>query len=484
MTFSSLILIFVSLFAKNLSIELSIERIKELDKMIEKQTKKLNLHTFGIIVTNKTSKMYEKIFGENHKINVNSPFIIGSVSKSFTALAILKLNISLNKTLDQFDLGKYIDKKDAKKITVSDLLAHISGMEKMGPHIIYERGTYHYSNYDYGLLGKIIELTCGKSYQDCMKELIFDPLEMTNTKAKYHEDIIESYDNFLGFRTKYTGLKSEIGDGFIIPAGYISSTIEDMGKYLRLYLNLDKGFEYYINKMVEPKSKIKYNKDYGFGMEIRQQKNTVIYEHSGGSFSFLCQLSIYPSEDFGIYVFTNTVDYFSISILENFIKDIENFLILDYYEGIDSSFILPVHFYLDTLYLIIISIPLTYLIIVIVRKIKKKEYLWFKGIKGKIIFGVDILILIILPLTIIIIIYTYSPDLTTTFKMFRDWLFVLFTSCSALFLTFIIKLVYIFLFNRFFKNLKASKSENIELVSNSKVEAMNLDNLDDNDNEY
>ena len=96
----------------------------------------------------------------------------------------------------------------------------------------------------------------------------------------------------------------------------------------------------------------------------------------------------------------------------------------------------------------------------------------------------DILILIILPLTIIIIIYTYSPDLTTTFKMFRDWLFVLFTSCSALFLTFIIKLVYIFLFNRFFKNLKASKSENIELVSNSKVEAMNLDNLDDNDNEY
>jgi hypothetical protein len=306
---------------------------------------------------------------------------------------------------------------------------------------------------------------------------------MTNTKAKYREDIIESYDNFLGFRAKYTGLKSEIGDGFMIPAGYISSTIEDMGKYLRLYLNKDKGFGYSIGKMIEPISNLEYNKDYGFGIEIRKQKNTVIYEHSGGSFSFLCQLSIFPEEDFGIYVLTNTADYFSISILENFIKDIENFLVLDYYAGIDSSFILPVHFFLDTLYLLIISIPLTYLIIVIVRKVKKKEYLWFKGIKGKIIFGVDILILIILPLAIIIFIYTYSPDLTTTFKMFREWLFVLFTSCSALFLTFIIKLVYIFLFNKFFKKLKASKTENIELVSNSKVEPMNIDNLDDNDND-
>ena len=68
-----------------------------------------------------------------------------------------------------------------------------------------------------------------------MKEKIFDLLKMENTNAKYHSNIIDSYDNFFGFCTKYTSIKSEIGDGFEVPAGYISSSIEDMGKYLRYY---------------------------------------------------------------------------------------------------------------------------------------------------------------------------------------------------------------------------------------------------------
>ena len=58
---------------------------------------------------------------------------------------------------------------------------------------------------------------------------------MNNTNAKYHEDIIDSYDNFMGFRTKYTSLETEIRDGFVTPAGYISTTILDMGRYLRLF---------------------------------------------------------------------------------------------------------------------------------------------------------------------------------------------------------------------------------------------------------
>ena len=43
-----------------------------------------------------------------------------------------------------------------------------------------------------------------------MKETIFNLLNMTNYNAIYKKDIVVSYDNFFGFNTKYTGLKSEI----------------------------------------------------------------------------------------------------------------------------------------------------------------------------------------------------------------------------------------------------------------------------------
>lgn len=96
----------------------------------------------------------------------------------------------------------------------------------------------------------------GGSYQDFIKKEIFEPLKMNNTNAIYNKEIIDSYDNFLGFRTKYKGLESEIGDGFYIPAGYISSSIDDMGNYLQYYLDPKNK---YISKMVKGTIEAGYN---------------------------------------------------------------------------------------------------------------------------------------------------------------------------------------------------------------------------------
>ena len=122
-----------------------------------------------------------------------------------------------------------------------------------------------------------------------MKELSFDPLKMINTNAKYHEDIVENNDNFLGFRTKYIGFKSEMGNGFYVPAGYISTTIEDIGNYVRLYLNkdLEDNKQYHINQMIEKKVEVEYNCYYGFGIIIETRNNQKVYDHNGASNSFL-----------------------------------------------------------------------------------------------------------------------------------------------------------------------------------------------------
>ena len=466
---SFIIIIFFILLISNSAYDLSEEKIAKLDEIIESQRKLAKLHTFGIIVTNKNKTIHAKIYGEDNKVNNNTPFIIGSLSKSFAALAVLKLKIDINSTLDKFNLKEYIDEEHAKKTTVGQLLNHTSGLDRNSRQFVYEQGVYSYSNYGYGLIGKIIESKCEKNYHDCMKDLIFNPLGMNNTNAKYHEDIIDSYDNFLGFRTKYTSLESEIGDGFNIPFGYISTTILDMGRYLRLFLNNEseeyKDYKEYVEQMIKKTIKTDDNSYYGMGLFITKKNNQNLMWHSGMTNSFISWLYIYPDLELGIFVVTNTNDIICSQPTFDLFNNIEKFLVLDYYEGISDGLFFFVHFTYDTIFLIIISIPLTYLIITIIRKKRKKEYTWFKGIKGKIIFSIELFILIIAPLIIIIILYTADPFISFIFTNVRDAKFVLFMSCSVLFLTFIIKLIYVFVFDKYLKSL-GTISSNDEALNN------------------
>ena len=199
MDYFTFIFLLISLFNFSLSYELSEERIKKLDEILNSQMKAAKLKTVGFIITNSTHTIFQKIYGDTEKVNTKTPFILGSVSKSFTALALLKLNIPLNQTLDKFDLKDYIKDEIAKEITISELLNHTSGLASFSPNRVYEKGYFNYSNYGFALLGKIIEKKSGKNYNDYMNETIFKPLEMVNSHTKYNEDIVGSYDNFLGF---------------------------------------------------------------------------------------------------------------------------------------------------------------------------------------------------------------------------------------------------------------------------------------------
>ena len=92
----------ISLFSFNTAFNITEERLKDLDKMISSQIISAKLPTFGIIITNKTSTIFQNIYGENNEVTEKTPFIIGSVSKSFTALGVLKSGEDLNKKIRKF----------------------------------------------------------------------------------------------------------------------------------------------------------------------------------------------------------------------------------------------------------------------------------------------------------------------------------------------------------------------------------------------
>ena len=466
MNYFIFLIFLISLFINSINYELSQDRIKKLDEIINSLMKLAKLKTVGFIITNSTNTIYQNIYGEIDKVTTKSPFILGSVSKSFTALGLLNLNISLNQTLNNYDLNDYINEKDAKDITISELLNHSSGLDSFSSHRIYNKGYFNYSNYGFALLGKIIEKESNKKYEDYMSETIFKPLKMINTHASYHPDIIDSYDFFLGFRTKYRNIESEIGDGFYVPAGFISSSVEDMGNYLRFYLNKSEENQKYVKQMTEGNFSIGYNINYGMGMVIQKKNGQTIYHHNGDTNSFSSKLVIYPELDIGFFIVTNTRDSLCLGPREEFFEAIENYLILDSFDGFDNSSFFFNHFTYDIIFLFIIAIPLTYLIITIIRKIKLKKYSWFIGIKGKIIFGFDIFILVIAPIVFIIIFYTVNPTIKMAIDMIRDLKFIIFAPSSILFFIFLIKLGYFFAYNKLFNKYD---------LSNRNIENMDLD---------
>ena len=466
MNYFIFLIFLISLFINSINYELSQDRIKKLDEIINSLMKLAKLKTVGFIITNSNKTIYQNIYGEIDKVTTKSPFILGSVSKSFTALGLLNLNISLNQTLNNYDLNDYINEKDAKDITISELLNHSSGLDSFSSHRIYNKGYFNYSNYGFALLGKIIEKESNKKYEDYMSETIFKPLKMINTHASYHPDIIDSYDFFLGFRTKYRNIESEIGDGFYVPAGFISSSVEDMGNYLRFYLNKSEENQKYVKQMTEGNFSVGYNINYGMGMVIQKKNGQTIYHHNGDTNSFSSKLVIYPELDIGFFLVTNTRDSLCLGPREEFFEAIENYLILDSFDSLDNSSFFFNHFTYDIIFLFIIAIPLTYLIITIIRKIKLKKYSWFIGIKGKIIFGFDLFILVIAPIVFIIIFYTVNPTIKMAIDMIRDLKFIIFAPSSILFFIFLIKLGYFVAYNKLFNKYD---------LSNRNIENMDLD---------
>lgn len=194
--------------------------------------------------------------------DARSLFQIGSMTKSFTGLGILKLvnegKISLDADISNL-LGGFTAYYQGRKvrITVEDLLRHTSGFTNSerdypsakpemtltewvdsfsGRELQFEPGThYAYANANYNLLGSIIERVSGKSYKEYMETGILRPLQLNDVWVgvpSSEATICEGTRLGYGMAFDYT---TAISEGRI-PAGYFYASCEDMCRYLMIQL--------------------------------------------------------------------------------------------------------------------------------------------------------------------------------------------------------------------------------------------------------
>ena len=266
----------------------------------------------AILVAKKGVVIFEKYHGfgnfqKRDTLNEHSAFHLASVSKTFTAMATLKLAEQGKLKLDQ-DIKTYFPTIPYNGITIQMLLSHRSGlpnylyyMQKLGwniktystnvdvlnylvtykPALTHIPGThFSYCNTNYALLGLIIEKASGTSYSQYLQQSFFTPLQMNDTYvftiSKDSARAMPSY-NWRGRQEGYTFLDEGFGDKNIY------STPRDLLKWDQaLYTTqlfsketLDAAFTPYSNE----KAGIK-NYGYGWRMNIYPNGKKIIF-HNG-----------------------------------------------------------------------------------------------------------------------------------------------------------------------------------------------------------
>lgn len=269
---------------------------------------------------------YEATFGSaNIELNVpllpEHKFQIGSITKQFTAVLILKLveegKINLNDSIQQY-IPLFPNK--GKTIRIKHLLTHTSGLPEYmdweenhelwanyftpdellnlikNKPLNFEPGDdFEYTNSSYLILGLIIENITDTPYTTYLKSEIFDKIGMNNTYSDYTKTDFNTIT--YGYtRTNDQIKKADYTDrSWLYSAGNIISTINDLNKW---YMNLFDGKIISKSTLKKATNSFKLNNgsktQYGYGWYVNElQKEKMIY-HGGSVSGFYSTVNFLP----------------------------------------------------------------------------------------------------------------------------------------------------------------------------------------------
>ena len=310
---------------------------KDIEKYMDAQSQ---INKFGgtVIIMQNDSVILKKAYGYadlewNVKNTIDTKFVLASITKYFTAIAIMQLveknQLSLDDKLNKF----FFSYPQGDKVTLHMLLTHTAGLPldfddlymnstivskdsaitiiKNKPYLFTPGTNCKYSNIGYFLLSQIIEKASGQTYEAFLKENIFDRAKMDDTGVCNNDSIISKkakiyYRNGNSYaHNPYINWNLNTGlDG-------IYSTIEDLYKLDRALYG-----EIILSEKFKIKMTTQYNKtypdngfidSYGYGIFINPyyNHNHYLLTHSGGFIGTMTTFDRYPKDNIFIAVLSN-----------------------------------------------------------------------------------------------------------------------------------------------------------------------------------
>lgn len=312
------------------------DRSHEIDDMLSKYFKP-NEPGATVIVSQGGIILFRKAYGlantaKNVPLRPEFPLRAGSVTKQFTAAAIMLLAEQGKLSLAD-EIGKHIPDypEHGHHITIENLLTHTSGIPnytelpqfrsvlnkdvgvndaiaffKDAPLQFQPGQRFSYSNSNYFLLGAIIEKVSGISYQDFMRQQIFQPLQMTGTEI---ESVASPVANVIGYTQGKDGIAKVPYYSMSWPfaAGAIRTSVNDLVRWdnaIRTGALLRR--ESWDHMATDFTLRDGHHTGYGYGWFIRKFGGSNALQHGGDIGGFSADTWRFPREDIFIAVLSNS----------------------------------------------------------------------------------------------------------------------------------------------------------------------------------
>ncbi|MBV8052139.1 MAG: serine hydrolase [Acidobacteriaceae bacterium] len=329
--------------------------LENLDQFVSAQMQQWKVPGLAIAVVQNGQVIYSHGFGVrdvkgNLPVTTKTIFAIGSISKSFTALSMGRLNdegkLDWDKPVRQYlpEFQMY-DPVASERMTPRDLISHRVGMA--GHDLVWYssdfsredlvrrlrflqsnhdfRSGYHYNNMLVMTAGYLVGKVSGQGWEDFIQQRIFDPLQMKSSNFSVSDSQKSSDFAHPYHKDEHSGAVSEIPFhpvNSIGPAGSINSNVEDMARYAIFQLGNGKAGD----RQLVSEANLKLNhtpqvampqglmqkeigpRSYAMGWVISSYRGHPLWWHNGGIDGFYALLSLLPDDNVGVIILTNLLD--------------------------------------------------------------------------------------------------------------------------------------------------------------------------------
>jgi CubicO group peptidase (beta-lactamase class C family) len=339
-----------------------LERIRKIDAIIEACFSNSGIPGLAVGIVHEGQLVHVKCMGTasyrtNASVGPSTAFRLASISKTFTTVGLLRLWESGKFQLDDpvnkyLPKGNILVKKGWPDVTIAHLLTHQAGIgEMMHKRDLFKAGygllvkgrdtpvpplstihdkpfrpevaagtKYAYSNIGFSLLGYVIERLSGESFREYMLRHVLDPVGMAHSDFLPTERI--GSDEASGYKRSFGRIvPATYYQNIIAPAGNLISSIDDMARFAAMLLakgalpggdrllkaaSLDKAFspQYWASES------IKDDVSLGLCFQLYRVNGVQIVEHTGATSGFTSAMSLVPSENLAVLVFSNMDEIF------------------------------------------------------------------------------------------------------------------------------------------------------------------------------
>lgn len=316
-------------------------RADPIDDLVRRRMEQLRLPGASVAIVRNGELVTQRSYGSadlehNVPVTAETVFELGSVTKQFTAVAVMLLVEDGKLRLDDSIARHLPDVPEAwKLITVRHLLTHSGGIQEYlsvaglpaqahalsheaMTRLFFERlelefapgATWSYSNSGYLLLGDIIERVSGRSYWEFLRARIFEPLAMRATRSSNPASVIPHRAAGYGWAEGAFENRSALSEN-AYSAGAIVSTIGDMARWeaamqRRALLRSESFDELWtaLTTTTGPMPPFAY----AFGWVVDEERGHRAVLHSGGTPGFSSAVRRYVDDRVSAIVFANHGD--------------------------------------------------------------------------------------------------------------------------------------------------------------------------------